>query len=62
MELQLSGECQKPDVNNGIVKITITIHGGLQPEYAHLNLVRERSIFEDGDEIEMTLKVMRRRT
>ena len=61
MELQLSGECQKPDFNNGIVKITITILGGPQPEYAHLNLVRERAIFEDGDEIEMILKVKRRK-
>lgn len=39
--MKMSGECQDPIINNGIVKFLISDHSGKQPQEAWFNVLSE---------------------
>jgi len=46
--MKLSGECQDPIINNGIVKFLISDHSGKQPQEAWFNVLRENFDLKAG--------------
>jgi hypothetical protein len=54
--MQLTGECSEPTMNNGIVKVLITVHGDKQPEYVLLNLIKERGELKAGKRYRITIE------
>jgi len=40
--MKMTGECQDPIINNGIVKFLISDHSGKQPQEAWFNVLKEK--------------------
>ena len=43
-------------MNNGIVKVLITVQSGKQPEYVLLNLVKDRGELKAGKKYRITIE------
>ena len=53
--MKFSGECSQSTMNNGVVKVLITINSGKQPEYVLLNLLKERGDLKAGKRYRITI-------
>ena len=58
--VKLVGDCQSAVGNNGIQKTTITIRSNGQPQYLLSNLLKETIEFQEGDIVDITIKIRRR--
>ena len=54
--MKITGECQDPIVNNGIVKVLISISSDKQPEYVLLNVTKERGELKAGKRYRITIE------
>jgi len=54
--MKLSGECQEPIINNGIVKFLISDHSGKQPQEAWFNVLRQNFDLKAGKRYRITIE------
>lgn len=54
--MRFVGECSTSTLNNGIVKVLITVRSEKQPEYVLLNLVKERGELQAGKTYRITIE------
>jgi len=54
--MQITGECQEPIINNGIVKFLISDHSGRQPQEAWFNVLREKFNLKAGKRYRITIE------
>ena len=54
--MKLSGECQEPIRNNGIVRVLISDHSGKQPQEAWFNVLIENFDLKAGKRYRITVE------
>jgi len=54
--MKLSGECQEPIINNGIIKFLISDHSERQPQEAWFNVLREKFNLKAGKRYRITIE------
>jgi len=54
--MKMTGECQDPIINNGIVKFLISDHSGKQPQEAWFNVLKEKFDVKAGKRYRITIE------
>ena len=54
--MEIVGECSEATMNNGIIKVLISIYSNKQPEYVLLNVMKERGELEAGKTYRITIE------